>query len=54
MEQHPVTNILGVICGIILVGLVSLGFSCMLYAYFPEEYEILKPYYEYAKSKKAC
>lgn len=54
MEQHPVTNIIGIICGIFLVLLVSLGFSCMMYTYYPQEYEIIKPYYEWAKTKKVC
>lgn len=54
MEQHPVTNILGVVCGIILFMLVSVGFSCILYTYFPYEYQILKPLYEIAKQKKVC
>jgi len=54
MEQHPITNIIGIICTFFLVILVGLGFSCMMYTYYPEEYEILKPYYEFAKSKKVC
>lgn len=54
MEQHPVTTILGIVCGIVLLILVSFGFSCILYTYYPAEYEMLKPYYEIAKQKKVC
>ena len=54
MEQHPVTNIIGVICGIVLIVLVGLGFSCILYTYYPAQYEMLKPIYEYTKLKKIC
>jgi len=54
METHPVTIILGIIGGIILLALVSLGFSCTLYRFYPNEYEYLKPFYEYSKSKRIC
>ena len=54
MDTHPVTILVGIVGGVCLLFLVSLGLSCSGYKLYPQEYEILKPYYEYAKSKRMC
>jgi hypothetical protein len=54
MDTHPVTILIGIICTFILIGLVSLGLTCAAYKSDSTTYELFKPYYEYAKSKKVC
>ena len=54
MDTHPVTIFVGIICTFILIGLVSLGMSCTLYKMEPDTHPLLRPYYEFAKSKKVC
>jgi hypothetical protein len=54
MQTHPLTILMGTIGIIFLIALVLLGFSCILYKFESENYEFLKPYYEYAKEKKVC
>lgn len=54
MNTHPLTLLVGAICLVAIIVLVSLGLSCAAYQISPDDHKNFKPYYEYSKTKKLC